>query len=58
MADITRKRNLNPERRQRTYPRVIRRARHNSYRVKRPGDIGTRHDTPPTIALVNLPTAA
>jgi hypothetical protein len=33
---------------------VIRRARHNSYRVKRPGDTGTRHHGPPTIRLVNL----
>jgi hypothetical protein len=28
--------------------------RHNSYRVKKPGDHGTRHDSPPTITLVNL----
>jgi len=58
MADITRKRNLNPERRHRTYPRVVKRARHNSYRIKRPGDHGTRHDGPPAIVLVNLPAAA
>jgi hypothetical protein len=37
-----------------TYPRVIKRARHNSYRVKRPGDHGTRHSGPATIRLVNL----
>ena len=54
MAGITRKRNLNPKRRNRTYPRVIKRARHNSYRVKRPGDHGTRHIGPATITLVNL----
>lgn len=54
-ADITRKKNLNPLRRDRTYPRVIKRARHNSYRVKRPGDIGVRHDGPARIDLVNLP---
>jgi hypothetical protein len=53
MADITRKRNLNPERRHRTYPRVVKRGRHNSYRVKKPGDTGTRHDGPPTIRLAN-----
>jgi hypothetical protein len=53
MADITSPRNLN-QRRERTYPRVVKRARHNSYRVKRPGDHGTRHDSPPTITLVNL----
>ena len=33
---------------------VIKRARHNSYRVKRPGDHGTRHSGPATIKLVNL----
>ena len=54
MADITRQKNPNPPRRDRTYPRVVKRARHNSYRVKRPGDTGTRHPGPPTIRLVNL----
>ena len=53
-ADITRKQNLNPQRRHRTYPRAIKRARHNSYRVKRASDKGTRHAGPPTIKLVNL----
>ena len=53
MADITRKKHLNPGRRHRTYPRVVKRARHNSYRVKRPGDHGTRHSGPATISLVN-----
>ncbi|MGH3926935.1 MAG: hypothetical protein ACRDTT_29390 [Pseudonocardiaceae bacterium] len=53
MADITKKRNLNPARRHRSYPRVVKRARHNSYRVKRPTDIGIRHDRPPTIQLAN-----
>ena len=43
MADITSPRNLNPRRRLRSYPRVIRRARHNSYRVKKLGDRGQRH---------------
>ena len=54
MADITSEKNLNPPRRDRTYPRVVKRARHNSYRVKKPGDHGTRHDGPATIKLVNL----
>ena len=54
MAGITRKKHLNPARRHRTYPRVVKRARHNSYRVKRPGDHGTRHSGPATIKLVNL----
>jgi hypothetical protein len=58
MAEITAKRNLNPQRRNRTYPRVVKRARHNSYRVKKPEDQGTRHAGPPTIRLVNLPAAA
>jgi hypothetical protein len=57
MADITRKRNLNPRRRHRTYPRVVKRARHNSYRVKKPGDTGTSHDSPATIRLANLALA-
>lgn len=56
MADITSPRNRNPARRHRSYPRVIRRARHNSYRVKRPGDTGTRYTGPATITLVNLPS--
>jgi hypothetical protein len=53
MAGITRKKNLNPRRRHRSYPRVIKRARHNAYRVKKPGDRGTRHAGPPTIRLVS-----
>jgi hypothetical protein len=56
MADITSPRNLNAARRHRSCPRVVRRARHNSYRVKRTGDASTRHHGPPTIRLVNLPT--
>jgi hypothetical protein len=58
MASITRTRNLKPVRRHRTYPRVVKRARHNQYRVKKPGDKGIRHTGPPTIMLVNLPRAA
>ena len=57
MADITSPRNLNPARRNRSYPRVIKRARHNSYRVKRPGDTGTRHPGPATVLLANPVTA-
>ncbi len=52
MADITGSKHLN-KRRHRSYPRVVKRARHNSYRVKKPGDHGTRHDGPPTIHLAN-----
>jgi len=54
MADITKKSNLNPKRRHRTYPRVVKRARHNSYRVKRSTDIGIRHNSPPAIQLANI----
>jgi hypothetical protein len=54
MADITRRQNLNPQRRNRTYPRVVKRARHNSYRVKRARDQGIRHAEPPAIKLANL----
>jgi hypothetical protein len=53
MADITSPRNLN-RRRERSYPRVIKRGRHNFYPVKKPSDHGTRHHAPPTITLVNL----
>lgn len=53
MADITARRNLSPERRHRTWPRAVKRARHNSYRVKKLGDNGTRHGGPPTIRLAN-----
>ena len=54
MADITRQKNLDPPRRDRTYPRVVKRARHDSYRARRSGDRGIRHDGPATIRLVNL----
>jgi hypothetical protein len=49
---------LNPQRRMRTCPRVIKRARHNTYRVKRPGDVAVTHTSPPTIKLEGLPAAA
>lgn len=54
MADITRKPALSPARRHRAYPRVIKRARHNSYRVKRTSDQQIRYTGPPTIKLANL----
>jgi hypothetical protein len=54
MACITRAQALNPQRRHRTYPKVIKRARHNSYRVKRASDQDIRHTGPPTITLANL----
>jgi hypothetical protein len=54
MASISARRHLNPPRRHRTYPRVVKRARHNSYRVKRAGDQGIRHTGPSAIELANL----
>jgi hypothetical protein len=54
MADITRNKHLNPGRRHRSYSRVVKRGRHNSYRVKRPGDHGTRYPGPATIKLASL----
>ena len=57
LADITHK--INPGRRDRSCPRTIKRARHNSYRVKRPNDRNTRHHRPPTINIRGItPTAA
>jgi hypothetical protein len=58
LADITKAKNLNPRRRHRTYPRVVKRGRHNSYRIKKPADHGTRHTGPATIRLANPPAAA
>ncbi|MGH3410970.1 MAG: hypothetical protein ACRDRJ_52010 [Streptosporangiaceae bacterium] len=52
MAEITRPQDLNT-RRERTCPRVVKRARHNHYAVKKPGQHSIRHDAPPTIKLVN-----
>ncbi len=52
MAGITDPQHLNT-RRERSYPRVVKRARHNHYPVKKPGQHGTRHDAPPAIKLVN-----
>ncbi len=49
---------LNPEPRMRTCPRVVKRARHNSYRVKRRTDVSVTHASPPTIQLEGLPAAA
>jgi hypothetical protein len=49
---------LNPKRRMRTCPRVIKRARHNTYRVKRPGDVAVTYTSPPTIKLEGIPAAA
>jgi len=49
-ADITRLEKLS-ERRERGYPRVVRRARHNHYKVKSPGQHRIRYDAPATIRV-------
>lgn len=58
MAELGRK--PLPERRHRTCPRAIKRARHNQYRVKKPGEPASiRHDQPATIVLYPIaPRAA
>ena len=50
----------NPERRERTCPRAVKRARHNKYRVKKLGEpASTRHNGPAPIRLHSLnPRAA
>jgi len=48
IAEITSPRHLNT-RRERTYPRAVKRARHNSHPVKKLGQHGTRHEAPATI---------
>jgi hypothetical protein len=57
MDGITRGRHLNPRRRHRSYPRVIRRPQHNAYRVKKPEDHGTRYRGPAAIRLIHLAKA-
>jgi hypothetical protein len=52
MAEITSPRHLST-RRERTYPRAVKRARHNSYPVRKPGQHGTRHGAPATTKLAN-----
>ncbi|HXL95654.1 MAG TPA: hypothetical protein VN969_42585 [Streptosporangiaceae bacterium] len=52
MAAITGPQNLNV-RRERSYPRVVKRARHNHYAVSKPCQHGVRHDAPPTVKLCN-----
>jgi len=53
LAEITR--TINPRRRNRTCPRAVKRARHNSHRVKKPTNhASTRHAGPPTINIRGL----
>jgi hypothetical protein len=58
MAEITRK--ILPERDDRTSPRATKRARHNSYRVKKIDEpASTRHAGPATITIHTIrPRAA
>lgn len=56
MADITTRRNLNPRRRHRGYPRVLKRHRHSRYRLKQPADTGARYPGPATIKITTKPT--
>lgn len=49
LADLTTK--IIPVRRDRTCPRAVKRVRHNSYRVKKPGERSIRHTGPPTIHI-------
>lgn len=54
-AEVTRLRNLHRARRNRSYPCVVKPARHNQYKVKKATDVGTRHAGPPTLRIANLP---
>lgn len=51
---------LIPDRRERTCPRAVKRARHNSYRVKKPDEpASTRHERAPSIRIHTItPRAA
>lgn len=51
-------RNLNPRRRQRTYPRSIKRPHPSGYRERRRSDRGIRHPGPPTVKLLPSSTRA
>jgi hypothetical protein len=52
IAELASPQHLNT-RRERTYPRAVKRARHNHYPVRKPGQHGTRHEAPATIKLAN-----
>jgi hypothetical protein len=50
---------LIPDRRERTCPRAVKRARHNNYRIKQPHEpASTRHPTPATIRIHSLVSRA
>ena len=46
---------LNPPRQDRTYPRVVKRYRAHSHRIKRTTDHGQLHDGPPKIHIFKVP---
>jgi hypothetical protein len=52
---VGQRRNRNPARRHRTYPRAVKRPRRSSYRERRPSDKGIRHTGPPTVQLLPAP---
>jgi hypothetical protein len=60
MAELTANRHLLRPRRHRSYPRVVRRIRHNRYRLKKAADTGRRHDGPaqPRFYRLTPPTEA
>jgi hypothetical protein len=41
----------NPNRRERSYPRKVKRTRHNSFTMKKPEDKNVSHGSPPTIKI-------
>jgi hypothetical protein len=53
LGKIAARRNLNPPRRHRSCPRVVKRARYNFYRVKPRDHVGVRHTGPPIIELAS-----
>jgi len=46
---------INPKRRQRTYPRVVKRHFAKYHRIKRPTDHGQHHHDTPKIHIFNIP---
>ncbi|HEY0576721.1 MAG TPA: hypothetical protein VGD73_21665, partial [Pseudonocardia sp.] len=47
---------LNPERRHRSYPRVVKRHFAKYHNIKRPTHHGRRHPSPPKIHIYNIKT--
>ncbi|MCK2216368.1 IS4 family transposase [Actinomadura sp. ATCC 31491] len=57
LHQVAHRRNVNPRRRHRSYPRAVKRSRRSSYRERRPSDKGIRYAGPPTVALLPTPSA-